>query len=1477
MGRLIMARRPEEIGLNAPTEVIDVPRSTTYAPVEFSGQIAATQEGRSSLAEIPKSAAGIVLAHNEYKRTEKEGDIALDDTQDALNQKDLEETFKLSENNRIQDMSMRMLDTMDKRRKEALADPNGSIYNATQEVFEEYEMPDEFLNSPYAMAQWQNMHNNYQKTLAPKAFDTDREREVFRMKYNVEQQLGIATGMIYSGSTFEEAYKHYMKQISSYRGVVDDKELMTWLNDGGEKLLSSLLSYKVHNAQAEGLDAEAVDTLLKEFRDAHEELTFTWTDTNDKVIMDGENPATYKLVMSNRIHNEIEQQRFSLVTSAAKKAGTGIALDMGDLGKATDYDKFKKTGFSNWMQRTSLPDMIKKTDSWIAEVNAGGGSSGAKATRIKRICSMLGPMILTKQIADGISASDASPASINQFTSRLDLDINKGGYTGKWADYTCEIKVGDKTLKMSLPDEIKQHLATDEQAQALWKDTLAHVTTFAKSGSKSANFLSITDSEYGKAEEALVAQLVDDPETGETFRSRYIESLGEGKFRAINTDKLREYFRNLSQIQEAKDAGQEGLSDNALQAITYTLNNIEDLRERLAGAAAIATAMREEGYAGQALLNLSAKNGKNGNSEITDTPMMLQVAMFLTKEDYNMLDDALARGLDIKQMANAYQTGDANRTNRQAVITAVLNDMKIPSTMHKAMFFALDIMSNARAQTATTPSEREHRTWLEKRARAMVNENFHKFSPDTHMETRVYKYSRQMYNQDVEQLDKSLSTTIKFLSPYFDTKRMSFQTNAETGDFDITYDKRVVKGLTVSGDIAPVASMITKYTRQDVTDNAGKRIDPDRIGAYIAMQTYMGIMARDNATIQQIVDDRRKKEAVTHIAKDVSKHGPFTPMNWSMNLFLAMNNKGWLDNKTKEEKPVDIRAIREKAIDYSIVLSDPVMVDLYLSDPGPNPSGWVMPGTKTLSNKIDALALKVTGQLEGLPSELHNRFSMNPHIIDVMHWAEQYTVGASKIKQGGASLPMAAAANGEDYYDQQAAAKEGGYNISGVEMDGVAQTAPIELDEEMDEDGDIGVPTGMAAPITPKKTEYTKADLQDRAKKAADKYQIPRSLMNALVVQESGYKVDAKSKAGASGLMQLMPATAKSLGVTDIFDVDQNIDAGARYLQQQYKRFGSWPLALAAYNAGPGAVEDYKNGTNFTGGNPNKRKTGGIPNYPETQNYVKNIMAKSGLNKRTYGINFDIASNKNRFIDSDMGMLSVNGMTKFLDMINKTNAYRGKVESITTNRRELLEDKPEYRDFAKFRAMRNADGKPLFVAGDVDGFRVNVKKQGTNTLNPAAITALAEDAVNHQAEIYSPVSHETARTLLRIFDNRYDTDKDKQGTFGLANLSIEEYNKYGIPLTCMDNALLQNRVLVHEFQRATDLLGSERKAIFALAGGDLRTPEGEVKSWKDIKSDDMAYEKEWYISPSADDKRRNTINQVLAMFDKLRDYATKEA
>jgi len=112
---------------------------------------------------------------------------------------------------------------------------------------------------------------------------------------------------------------------------------------------------------------------------------------------------------------------------------------------------------------------------------------------------------------------------------------------------------------------------------------------------------------------------------------------------------------------------------------------------------------------------------------------------------------------------------------------------------------------------------------------------------------------------------------------------------------------------------------------------------------------------------------------------------------------------------------------------------------------------------------------------------------------------------------------------------------------------------------------------------------------------AAQRYGVPPALALAVVQQESGGHQSAVSNKGASGLMQLMPATARELGV-DPADPLQNIDGGVRYLAQQLNRFGSVPLALAAYNAGPGAVQQYR----------------GIPPYAETQNYVKRIMGNVG-------------------------------------------------------------------------------------------------------------------------------------------------------------------------------------------------------------------------------------------------------------------------
>lgn len=113
----------------------------------------------------------------------------------------------------------------------------------------------------------------------------------------------------------------------------------------------------------------------------------------------------------------------------------------------------------------------------------------------------------------------------------------------------------------------------------------------------------------------------------------------------------------------------------------------------------------------------------------------------------------------------------------------------------------------------------------------------------------------------------------------------------------------------------------------------------------------------------------------------------------------------------------------------------------------------------------------------------------------------------------------------------------------------------------------------------------------EAAKEAARRHDVPEALFLKLVQQESGWNPGAVSPKGATGLAQLMPGTAQLLRV-NIADPEDNLNGGARYLRMMYDRFGSWRLALAAYNAGPEAVE----------------KHGGIPPFAETKNYVKAIL-----------------------------------------------------------------------------------------------------------------------------------------------------------------------------------------------------------------------------------------------------------------------------
>ena len=129
-------------------------------------------------------------------------------------------------------------------------------------------------------------------------------------------------------------------------------------------------------------------------------------------------------------------------------------------------------------------------------------------------------------------------------------------------------------------------------------------------------------------------------------------------------------------------------------------------------------------------------------------------------------------------------------------------------------------------------------------------------------------------------------------------------------------------------------------------------------------------------------------------------------------------------------------------------------------------------------------------------------------------------------------------------------------------------------------------------------TETSRAEINELIEKYAEKNGLDSDFVKAVVKQESGFNPNATSHCGAMGLMQLMPSTAESLGVTNAYDAEQNIQGGTKYLKGLMDRFdNNKSLALAAYNAGPNAVKKY----------------GGIPPYAETQNYVKKVLSNYDL------------------------------------------------------------------------------------------------------------------------------------------------------------------------------------------------------------------------------------------------------------------------
>lgn len=1464
------AREDKRVDLISPTENIDAPRANRYLPEEFSGQIQEIERRKSYLAEIPKSAAAIALNVNEYHSSLESGELANDLYRKELEQhyerKEMEDEFQLISDNMVYDQGRKLNQELIDAENDAINN-NRSVLEATTEVLERNAQPEEFENNPYAQERWSKMFASTSLESEAKAKRTDISTQQAWMFYNMDDALKVShQSVAVAGEDIDTAFKSYMSNIQSYMGKINPLKAKEVIDKGYDALVAAKADYLVKMAQEGNITLEEAKEGIQALSTDYAHRTYNWLDSNGKqVYQEDGTPA----ILDVKLGIEMQDALGKSINDLRAKASAADYMGSADFLKAFNddigWDDIEKRGFSMFTRASDSNAAVNKVLSALDAVQRGAYKDSVKADMTSEITKKGFIMCISKLFSEAMGASGKNSVEAQKVVQKLYSDL-AGGYQGDWANYSIPVTTNHGVMRVAAPAGLQTYINNSATAKLFWSSALPVLQSLVGAGASREDFLESTNSTFGIAQTNILNVAGGMASTGGSFLISGINP----EERTINPAAVRELTSAIGRAERvASSFGESGVAItsttvNGLLTLLDDPSLFRTASDKWMGARAMAQALTDSGYSGLVLRRMSSEKAALGeagqNTKVDSARNMLLAACYLTtgasSGANNIIKEAYAKGLGdemVTRVADQSQNEIGGVKNVNNIIKGVISKYNVPNSYYPSLIY----LGRTIAYAASLGDPKQADTALKSYMNSVVGSNFYSFSPSSGMSHSIYRGNPALKNADLKYLDRTMSNTLSTARELLtgmgmntEARALNFAFDENSGKFNMRSGGKTVT-VSAGGANIPLGSIFTDYA------NRQSGIQPQQLADYTVASFLMNTAATNPTFRTKMVTYRpsviSKITDPSAIQSSLASKG--VPMV-SPSAMLVGLTKLPIKDKDRTPSKTDIitsNQLQKEAMQYAYILSDPAFVKKYMqyrsTQNKAGMAGKIM-DMKPASNITPAIRKSINSQSPWVKDR----------ILKILQYAEPARSHAGKVSSADVSIPIAMASVGEEsYIDLLNVADIAGYNITGVELPGVVAS----MDNPMDELE--GVMTGAAASITEgdltgaaANISYTKDQLKQKVEYYARKHNIPVGLALATAGWESGYNPKATSKAGAAGIMQLMPATAKGLGVTDIYDVDQNIEGGMKYLGLQYKRFGDWGMALAAYNAGPGAV----------------RKYGGIPPYPETQRYVKGIMSKWSGGTGTYPITMSISGNRQKFIDPDTNMLSVKGMDNFIKMINETGTYKNNVKSIATNRPELLENKPEYADYAYLRRMKGADGGPLFVKGNVDGFQLNMKRANAAlALSPAAKQAITDDMVNSQSKILTDVGRPTAAGLLDAFGNRYKNSYNSKGAedvrFGLANLTPAEYVDYGVPLSALHNPVMQARVLTQEYQRAEDVLGSARKAVFALAGGNMVDSQGRIRSWEEIKRDKEAYREKWFIKPAADAAQRNQINSIISRFNRV--------